>query len=138
MASYNQLYVHLVWSTWQRLPLITPELEPHVYAALASKCTELKCKPIAINGIADHVHILAGITTTISIAKLVGAMKGSSAYLIAHRVTPGTFFKWQHSYGAFTVSKRAVPIVRRYILNQKIHHAKGKLLPEYEQFEEEE
>ena len=55
-APYTQLYVHLVWSTWDRLPLVTPALESGIYAAITAKCKEMQCDPIAIGGIEDHVY----------------------------------------------------------------------------------
>ncbi|MFQ5434598.1 MAG: hypothetical protein ACE5FD_06960 [Anaerolineae bacterium] len=35
-APYTQLYVHMVWATWDRLPLITKTIEPRLYAAIAT------------------------------------------------------------------------------------------------------
>ena len=134
MTSYNQLYLHCVWATWDRLPLITPEVEPQLYAALAAKCKELGCAFLAIGGICDHVHMLVRFAPTITVAGLIGEMKGSSSHAITHVVRPGTFFKWQGAYGAFTVSKRSVPQVQAYILNQKTHHADQTILPELERY----
>ncbi len=132
MASLTQLYVHCVWATWDRLPLITPLIEPRLYAALATTCNQLECTPLAIGGVADHVHLLAEFYSTITIAQLVGQMKGSSAHLVTHILEPGSFFKWQGSYGAFTLSKRSLPSVRAYILDQKVRHLNGNLLNEFE------
>jgi REP element-mobilizing transposase RayT len=133
MATYTELYVHCVWSTWDRLPLITPDIEPQLYAALAAKCQELSCAPLAIGGVADHVHMLVRFTPTLMIARLVGELKGSSSHMITHAIRPGMFFKWQGAYGAFTISKRSVAQVQAYILNQKTRHATGSLLAELEQ-----
>jgi len=133
MASYTELYVHCVWSTWDRLPLITPDIEPQIYAALAAKCQELTCVPLAIGGIADHVHVLARIAPTLTIARLIGELKGSSSHLTTHALRPGAFFKWQGAYGAFTISKRSVVLVQAYILNQKTRHSTGSLLTDLEQ-----
>jgi REP element-mobilizing transposase RayT len=127
VASYTQLYVHVLWSTWDRLPLVTPALEASIYAALAAKCAALECKALAIGGIADHVHVLAHLAPTIAVARLVGEMKGSSAHLATHELQPGEFFKWQRSYRAFTVSQSVLPRVRAYILAQKEHHRAGTL-----------
>ncbi|MCS6940393.1 MAG: IS200/IS605 family transposase [Roseiflexaceae bacterium] len=132
MASYTQLYVHLVWATWDRLPLITPEVELRLYAALAQKCRALGCQPLAIGGIADHIHLLAEFPATITIAKLVGEIKGASAHLMTHEIAPGAFFKWQGAYGAFTVSKRSVADVVAYIRNQKEHHQNATTIDEFE------
>jgi REP element-mobilizing transposase RayT len=129
---YTQLYLHLVWSTWDRLPLITPEIEPRVYAAIAEKVRELGCEPYAIGGISDHVHLLLRFTTTITIAQITKEVKGSSSHLVTHVITPEEFFKWQGGYGAFTIRKSEVPIVKAYILNQKQHHHAGTLIKDYE------
>jgi putative transposase len=112
--------------------VIIPEVEPQLYAALADKCKELGCTPLAIGGTSDHVHLLVRFSPTITIAHLIGEMKGSSSHMMTHTVLPGTFFKWQGGYGAFTVSKRSVTQVRAYILNQKTHHIDQTILVELE------
>jgi putative transposase len=134
MASYNQLYLHCVWATWDRLPLITPDAEPRLYGAIVSKCKELSCSALAIGGVYDHVHVLIQFSTTITIARLIGEIKGASSHVMTHSIAPESFFKWQGSYGVFTISKRSVPQVRRYILNQKEHHADQTLIAELEQY----
>jgi REP element-mobilizing transposase RayT len=53
---YVQVYVHIVWATWDRLPLIGPDLLPRVRKAIAEKCRELGCAPIEIGGTLDHTH----------------------------------------------------------------------------------
>jgi REP element-mobilizing transposase RayT len=128
----TELYVHLVWSTWDRMPLITPAVEDHIYAALAAKCQELGCEALAINGIPDHVHGLVRLSPTVPVAQLVGEMKGASSHLVTHHLQRGEFFKWQGSYSAFSVSPRALPVARAYILNQKQRHRDKQLLSVFE------
>ncbi len=129
---FTQLYIHLVWATWDRRPLITPQIEPRLYAAITAKCRQLKCEPLAIGGIEDHVHLLTRIHSPISVSHLVKEIKGASSHLIAHEIAPGVFFKWQGAYGAFTLRKSEVPTVRAYILRQKEHHAMETFLLELE------
>ena len=136
---YTQLYVHLIWATRDRLPLITRELEPKIFAAVAEKCRELKCVPIALGGIEDHMHLLTRFHTTVAIATLAKEVKGSSSHLVTHAIMPESFFKWQGAYGAFTIRKSEVPTVKAYIENQKEHHARNTLMLELEEvFEQEE
>jgi REP element-mobilizing transposase RayT len=136
---YTQLYIHLVWSTWDRLPLITSEIEPRLYSAIAEKCRELKCVPLEIGGISDHAHVLVRFHTTVPIATLVKEIKGSSSHLVTHVIQPDEPFKWQGAYGAFTIRKSEVPTVKRYIQNQKKHHAENNLVTELEEvFEQDE
>jgi REP element-mobilizing transposase RayT len=70
-GNYAKLYLHLVWATWDRLPLITPELRVPVYQALNEQANRGGCEMIAVGGIQDHVHVLLKIPTTVSIAEIV-------------------------------------------------------------------
>ncbi len=130
---FTQLYLHCVWSTWDRLPLLTPQSEPPIYSAILNKCLELKCDALAIGGIEDHIHLLVRFPATISVSDFVKEVKGTSSHLINHQINPGEFFKWQGAYGAFTVSKNLVEVVQKYINLQKQHHADQNLYHEWEQ-----
>jgi putative transposase len=130
---FTQLFCHLVWATWDRLPLITPEIEVRLYGAIRSKLRQLKCVPIAAGGTADHVHCLCQFGPTLAISYLVQQVKGASSHLMTHEVPGAQDFKWQGAYGAFTVATEGVPGARAYILNQKKHHAKGDLWNEWEE-----
>jgi REP element-mobilizing transposase RayT len=132
-APFTQLYVHCVWATWDRLPLLAPQLERPVYAAIVDKCKELKCEAIAIGGMPDHVHLLVRLHASLAVADLLHHVKGASSHLVTHQLAPGEFFKWQGAYGAFTIGKADVPRVRAYIERQKEHHASDKVRPEWEQ-----
>lgn len=134
-APYTQIYVHLVWATWDRLPLITGEMQGPLYAAMIAKCTELHCEPIAVGGIADHVHLLARLSPAVSVAQLVKEVKGSTSHLVTHVLKPGEFFKWQGAYGAFTIRKSEVATVKRYVANQASQHAENLLTDEFESVE---
>jgi len=129
---YTQLYLHLVWATWDRLPLLPAELRPAVYGCIQAECRQLDADVVAIRGTEDHVHLLVRISTTISVAQLVKQVKGSSSHLVNRRLTSEGTFKWQGGYGAFTVSKRNVPLVREYILRQEDHHRDHETIAAYE------
>lgn len=120
--NFTQLYVHLVWATWDRLPLITPNIQDSLYNVIAHECTQMECKVIAIGGIADHIHLLVGFPSSLAIATLVKQIKGSSSHCMTHQIKPDAFFKWQGSYAAFTVGAQDLDGVAAYILNQAQHH----------------
>jgi putative transposase len=80
---------------------------------------------IALGGIEDHVHLLVRIPTTLSVAQLVKQVKGATSHLVTHGMGGCGTFKWQGGYGAFTVSKRNVPLVREYVLQQERHHSES-------------
>ena len=125
---YTQLYLHLVWATWDRMPLIRAELQQPIYACIHEQVTAQRCDPIAIGGISDHVHLLLRLHPTATIAEVVRRAKGASSHLVTHVLEPGGFFKWQGYYGVFTISKQQVPHVRDYINRQEQHHLGGTTL----------
>ncbi len=132
---FTQLYVHLVWSTWDRLPLIDETVRQPLYAAMAEKCRSLKCEPVEIGGMEDHVHLLVRLHPTVSISQLVKEIKGSSSHLVNHALAKQEEFQWQGAYGAFSIRKNEVPQVKGYILNQQQHHAEGTIELVWEQSE---
>jgi putative transposase len=119
---HTELYVHVVWSTWDRLPQLVPALIGPVYACVQAQCRALKADVIAIGGTATHVHLLVRVPATLAIAVLVKQVKGASSHLVTHEYSPLDGFKWQGAYGAFTVSSADVPRICEYIRKQEEHH----------------
>jgi REP element-mobilizing transposase RayT len=120
---FTKLYIHLVWATWDRVAILTPDLIAVVDRAVRHECIGLGGEVIAFGGVADHVHLLVRIPAKIAVAELVKQVKGASSHLINHRLKIP--FKWQGGYGAFTVSHAVLPRVREYVLNQENHHRYG-------------
>ena len=118
--SYTNLLYHIVYGTKDRLPLITKELRPDLHRYLGGLVNRLHGTPLEINGMADHVHVLARIKPVISISEFLGKFKSVSSGW-ANRQTRGRF-KWQVKYGAFTVSHRRLNgckstfVIRRSII----------------------
>lgn len=123
-GTHSQLYVHLVWATWDRLPLITPELELLLYREMHSTAHRIGAEIRAIGGLEDHVHVLVQIPSTLPVATLVKRLKGSSSHLAGRTGGP---FKWQGAYGAFSVSRWDLSRIERYIRKQKEHHGVGSV-----------
>jgi len=126
------LFVHFVWATWDWQPWITEGISRRVLREIESEVRKLGGTVLAINGMADHVHVLVQITATVQIADIVKQMKGASSYFINDVLKPTEHFKWQGSYGAFTVSRWDVDSIVEYINNQQQHHSAQTLLPDYE------
>jgi putative transposase len=131
-GNYTQLYLHCVWTTWGRQPLITEEIQKIVYSSISKQCIDLGCKVIAVGGIADHIHLLINFPPTLKISELIGKAKGSSSHLITHEIQPGSSFKWQGGYGAFTVSKHNLDRITNYVRNQAQHHSLKNLVSDWE------
>jgi REP element-mobilizing transposase RayT len=100
---------------------------------MLNTCEAMKCVTIAIGGIDNHVHLLVQLHPTTAVADLVKNIKGSSSHLVNHEIEPGSNFRWQGAYGAFTIRKQEVEHVTHYILNQEQHHAQQTILEDFEQ-----
>ena len=132
LKGYHKLFVHLVWSTDERQPLIDAHEETVLYEALIAKSKALQCVPIAIGGMADHVHMLLAIKPSLAVSTLVQKLKGMSSRLMSSEISPGKAFRWQEGYGAFTVGPPEVAAVAHYVQNQKRHHNEGRLVDRWE------
>ena len=120
--TYTALHYHLVFSTKNRQPWITPDLEERIWDFLGGIARKNKMKPLKTGGIEDHIHILLGAPPTLAPAKIAQLIKGGSSAWIHDTFSNLQDFAWQDGYGAFTVSKSAVPDLTAYIHNQRQHH----------------
>lgn len=117
--------------------MITPDIERRLYREIESEAVKMRCIVLAVNGIEDHVHAALIIPTILTIADPVKQIKGASSHFVNEVLRPEMPFKWQGSYGAFTVSRWDVDKIVAYVKNQKQHHADTTLLPEWEETYEE-
>ena len=126
---YWQLFYHLVWSTKNREPLLTPTVEKHIYGYLTSKAVGLKGIVYTIGGTEDHVHIVVSIPPAISVAKFVGQIKGVASTRFNKSGISDVRFEWQDEYGAFSFDAKRLPNFVAYVEHQKEHHAQKTLIP---------
>ena len=126
-ASLSNIYLHVIWSTWDRLPLLSDGLIREIYACIRYECRQLNVDVIAIGGIEDHVHLLVRLPTTVAVADFVKQVKGVSSRR-ANNLRGDDVFKWQGCYYYSSISKQHVGTVMSYIENQRAHHASSKLL----------
>lgn len=97
---------------------------------MTQKCGEHASHCYTINGMPDHVHVVASISEKVAVAKFVKDLKGSSSHFITAEF--GAEFEWQGDYGAFTVSERNLEQAVAYVVHQKQHHADDRLIRRYE------
>lgn len=126
------VYIHFVWATWDRLPLLTEALARPVCRAIGAICADRGAAVIAIGGVEDHLHLLVELPATLALADLAKQVKGATAHLVTHELAAGCFFRWQGGYGAVSVSPRHLAEVCDYIARQRDHHAAGALIAEWE------
>jgi REP element-mobilizing transposase RayT len=115
-------YLHVVFSTKYRQPLIDENIETDLHAYLGGICNEMDCLPIKIGGYYDHVHILFNLSRKYALMKVMEEVKGHSSKWIKTRGEQYANFYWQDGYGAFSVSPSHLDAVVTYIANQHKHH----------------
>ena len=129
--TYTALHYHFVFSTKNRYPWITPDIESRIWDFLGGIARTNKMKPLKTAGIEDHIHILLGAPPTLAPSKIAQLIKGGSSAWIHDTFPHLQDFAWQDGYGAFTVSKSAVPDVTEYIATQRQHHLTLTFQDEY-------
>lgn len=137
--SFAASYQYLVFSTKQRVPFLRDKMlrtELHAYIGSISK--QLECAPLIVGGVADHVHILARLGRTITLADWSKEIKRmSTAWLKKHAPVPTMTplplkdFSWQAGYGVFSVSQSNAEAVHEYISRQEEHHRTVTFQDEY-------
>ncbi len=132
--SLSSILVHLVFSTKNREPFITPIIEKELHPYMAKIFRELKSPSLAIDGTSDHVHMLFSLARVITVADLVEELKTSTSKWIKTKGKEFRNFHWQRGYGAFSIGQSNVEVLKRYIRNQKAHHRRVTFQDEYRKF----
>ena len=126
---------HLVFSTKNRHPYLSdPTIRQEMHAFLGGTSKTLGCTPVIVGGMEDHVHILAHLTTTLSVADWIKELKRASSVWVKQRSPSLATFSWQQGYGAFANNISVVPTILTYIQNQETHHATVTFQDEMREF----
>lgn len=136
--SYWRLHYHGVWACKNREALITPELEPELYAYLRRKGLELGAIMHEIGGIEDHTHVVFSLPPKYAVAEFIGKLKGASSHWVTHVLKHPGAFDWQRGYGVLSFGDNNLPTVIAYARNQKKHHKDQTTRAVMEKWSEEE
>jgi REP element-mobilizing transposase RayT len=133
--SLSAVYLHLIFSTKDREPwLADPALRGETHAFLGGVSKRLDCPPVAVGGVADHVHLLARFGRGAAQSDWVKELKRvSSGWVKQHDPRMGRF-AWQGGFGVFSVSPSALEAVEGYIARQEEHHRKVSFQDEFREF----
>ena len=120
--TYSKIYLQFVFSVKNRQSFLNTKDE-QLAKYLGGIINNLKCTPLSINNMKDHIHIFLIKYPTISEAELAQKLKNnSSRWLKTH--LKNNNFGWQNSYGIFSYGHSQIDAVNEYINNQQTHHKK--------------
>ena len=134
MSTYTQIHIHIVFRVKNLYHQLSMENRTHVFKYMCGIIANLGHKPIIVNGMSDHVHLLVGLRPDKCISDLVKEVKRSSTNFINEKRLIRGKFAWQEGYGAFCHSNNSLATVIEYIKNQNEHHHKMTFRDEYIKF----
>jgi putative transposase len=136
LHSYSRVWLHLLWATLERRPLL-PKPAAMKLSGYLTDYAKQKCIYMKINFVnADHVHALIDLPTNLSIEEVMQLFKGGSSHWINESNLVADKFGWGRGYGVFSVSESGVAEVCAYIANQEEHHRKRNFVEELRLFVE--
>ena len=128
------LMVHVIFSTKNRVALITSDIEPELFAYIGGILKNHESRLLDAGGTADHVHLLISQTKNIALSALMKDVKKDSSSWIKTKGRSFKDFHWQDGYGGFSFSPGDIPKLKRYIAGQKEHHRKRSFQEELIEF----
>jgi putative transposase len=130
-GTYTNLLYHIVFSTKSRIPLITNELRPDLYAYIGGIIRGEGGTLLEIGGMPDHVHLLTKFKPTVSLSDMLRQIKANSSLWANEHKMKARKFGWQDGYAAFSVSESQVVSVRDHIRTQEEHHRRQSYQDEF-------
>lgn len=132
--SFVKIWVHLVFSTKYRKPLLTREIRYDVHKHIMTNCKKNEIFLQAINGYSEHLHCLLSLGKDQCISNVTKLIKGESSFWINRNKLTAEKFSWQDDYYAVSVSESQVQKVITYIKNQEAYHTRKLFSEEINNF----
>ena len=132
--SYVSQLMHCVFSTKERRPFITPELQTRLYQYIGGIAKKNRMRLISAGGIEDHIHLLISLSKAMDISKAMQLIKGGSSKWIHDEFPQLRMFEWQEGYGAFSIGIGEVKRTVDYIERQAEHHKAKDFKTEFVSF----
>src|SRR4051812_12357537 len=98
--SFVTIWVHLVFATKNRAPLLTKAIRYEVHKHIISNCKEKGIFLQAVNGYTEHLHCLISLGREQSISKISQLIKGESSFWVNKQQIIEDKFMWQDDYYA--------------------------------------
>lgn len=133
-SSYTCLYYHIIFSTKDRRPQITIDMQQRLYDYIGGIIANHKGKLLTAGGTADHVHLLASLSAQVALSDIMRLVKANSSRWIHETFPDKSTFGWQDGFGAFSVSHSNMEDVERYIAAQDEHHRQLSFQDEFVAF----
>ena len=122
-STLTKILLHITFSTKNRAAMIPESLEPELYAYVGGICRRMGSPLLAMGGTSDHVHLMVSLSKTVTLADLMMNIKRDTSKLMKEKDDALSGFTWQEGYFTFSIGESGADGLRKYIANQKSHHA---------------
>ena len=112
-------------------PTLPNEHSVELYRYIHGYIKNKKSYLYRINGMPDHVHILVGLHSSLSLSDFVKELKTSTNSWLKRSGNFPNFESWGQKYGAFSLRHQDKDAIIEYIKNQREHHKKEGFGEEY-------
>lgn len=119
----HRLYLHVVWTTWQREPRITAPAAMFLSTFLPAIARQEDADVLGMGIVSTHLHLLIRVSPTTSLPRLLQRMKGGSGVAAQReQVVPAGTLKWAKGYSVHSVGPRQLDPVMAYVKAQADRH----------------
>ena len=132
--SLCKLYIHVIFHIKTTSPNVLSDHLPRLHQYIGKIVNKTGSHVICVGGTDNHVHVLAMLAPTVTVALLTEEMKRNSSRWIKTLSPHYEKFAWQAGYAAFSVSQSIIEKTTHYIQSQEDHHKKVSFREEYLQF----
>ncbi len=132
--AFTNLLYHIIFTTKNREPWLDESLRPRLFAYMGALVNEKGGTELAVNGVADHVHLLVRLHQDSGVSAVVRAVKAKASHWVHKTFPDRAYFSWQTGYAAFTVSQSQADRVKLYVASQEAHHARQTFQAELRAF----
>ena len=132
--SLSKVYVHIIFSTKNRLNTIDKTIENSLYEYIGGICKGMECNPLIVGGHKNHIHVLCLLSRKVAQMKLLEEINKQSSKWIKTKGRQYQKFYWQDGYGIFSVNPSETKNVVNYIRQQEEHHEQKSFKDELRYF----
>lgn len=131
---YIRVWIHFVWSTKNRNPLLKKEVRHKLITHIKQNAKEKNIYLDCINGYTEHLHCLVSLGSDQTLSKVMQLIKGEASNWFNKNEMADEKLEWQDEYFAVSVSESQIEAVRKYIFNQEAHHRNKSFEDESNEF----
>ena len=120
--SAHQLFIHLAWTTHDRLPMINAATSTFLEEFFKKTAARQDVEIVDLAILKTHVHMIVRTPPRIDLPRLVQFFKGGSSYAASRHPGNALGLRWAPEYSATTVGPGQLDAVHIYLQKQSAHH----------------